>query len=140
VPIEDWISAPIASERHERLVSASPERAVQLALEMRAAGDPVVSMLVRLRGLRTGTGGTLEDFFRSNGFIELARGPREVIVGIGAPAAVNSREHITDPAEWRGWSEPGWIKAAATFEAESATRARAVGSVSTGSWSGPSPR
>lgn len=120
MPIEDWISSPIASERHDRVVRASPERAVQLALEMPAEEDPIVSTLVRLRGMRRprGDGVTLEDFFRANGFIELAREPREVIVGIGVPAKLKSTERITDPADWRGWQRPGWIKAAATFRAE----------------------
>src|SRR6266480_517887 len=122
MPIEDWISDPIASERHERVVSVGPERAVELALEMEAEGDPIVSTLVRLRGMRRGggSGGTAEDFFRANGFIELQRQPREVIVGIGAPARLQSKERIEDPAQWHTWDRPGWIKAAATFRAEPA--------------------
>jgi hypothetical protein len=123
MPIEDWISDPIASERHERVVQADPERAVELALEMPAEGDRIVATLVRLRGMRRpggGSGGTLEDFFRANGFIELERSPREIIVGIGVPAKLISSERIDDPAGWRGWNRPGWIKAAATFQAEPA--------------------
>jgi hypothetical protein len=122
VPIEDWISAPIASERHERVVQVEPERAVELALGLPADGDRIVSALVRLRRMRRsrGSAGTMEDFFRANGFIELEREPREVIVGIGAPARLQSRERIDDPDEWSGWDRPGWIKAAATFRAEPA--------------------
>lgn len=123
MPIEDWIADPIASERHERVVRVSPERAVELALEMDAEEDRVIAALVRLRGMkrnRRASGGTMRDFFRANGFLELQREPREVIVGIGAPAKIKSSERITDPAEWHGWDRPGWIKAAATFRAEPA--------------------
>jgi len=120
MPVDDWISEPIAAERHECVIETTPERAIELALEMPAAGDPIVAALVRLRGMDRGDGSqaSARDFFRSNGFIELARGPREVVLGMGAPAALRSRERIRDGSEWRDWSRPGWIKAAMNFLAE----------------------
>lgn len=123
MPIEDWIADPIALSRHERVVRVSPERAVELALEVDPEDDRVVATLIRVRGMkrnRRASGGSMEDFLRANGFLELQREPREVIVGIGAPARIRSSERITHPAEWHGWDRPGWIKAAATFRAEPA--------------------
>jgi len=117
MPVEDWISQPpVASERHEREIQATPERAIELALGMEAGGDPIVGGLFRLRGMRPG--GTLEEFFETNGFIFLKREPREVIVGIGAPAQLHSAERIRDPQDWLSWDRPGWLKAAANFAAE----------------------
>lgn len=118
--VDDWISDPIASERHERLISATPERAIELALAMPAEDDPVVSALVRLRGMRRGTDATATDFFRANGFIELSRSPREIVLGMGAPAQLRSSERIRDASQWRGWKSPGWVKAAMNFLAEPA--------------------
>jgi hypothetical protein len=122
LPIEDWISDPIASERHERVVAASPERAIELALEIPAGGDPFVGTLLRMRGMKRG--GTMEDFFEANGFVFLARRPREIVLGLGAPVWTprnrDSGERLHDAADWAGWSEPCSIKAAATFSAEPA--------------------
>jgi hypothetical protein len=120
VPLDDWISDPIASERHERVITAPPERAIELALEMPADGDPIVSALVRVRGLkrRGGSNASTTDFFRANGFIELTRSSREVVLGMGAPAQIKSSERIRNAGEWRSWSRPGWIKAAMNFLAE----------------------
>jgi hypothetical protein len=124
MPIEDWISDPIASKRHELTVQASPERALRLALEIPVDADPVIRMLIRMRGLRRGgtggSGGSMEAFFRANGFVQLQRGPREIVVGIGAPARISSDRRIASAEDWRDWDRPGWFKAAATFRAEPA--------------------
>lgn len=98
---------------------------MQLALEMPAEDDSVVGLLLRLRGMRRArAAGTLEDFFLTNGFLFLKRDPREVVVGIGTPARIHSTERIGDPSDWKGWDRPGWIKAAASFEAEPAGEGR----------------
>jgi hypothetical protein len=116
MPIEEWISDPIASERHQRFVRATPERTVELALELPAGGDGVVGALTRLRGMKSG--GTMEEFLANNGFVFLSREPREVVVGIGARADLfGDKGMLADAADWRGWNQPNSVKAAATFRA-----------------------
>lgn len=116
MPIEDWISEPIASERHQRFVGATPERAVELALELPAGGDGIVGTLTSLRGMKGG--GTMEEFLANNGFLFLSRAPREVVVGIGSRADLfGDKGMLADAADWHGWSQPNSVKAAATFRA-----------------------
>lgn len=124
MPIADWISDPIATERHERVVSATPERAVEIAMTMPADADPVIGVLLRMRGMKS-SGGTMEDFFRENGFVELKREPREVVVGIGAETRLWPKRMLEDPAGWHGWDQPGSIRAAANFMAEPEGEGRA---------------
>jgi hypothetical protein len=131
VPIADWISNPIATERHERLVPASPERAVEIALEMPTGGDRVVGTLSRLRGMKRPEG-SMEDFFKANGFVFLKREPREVVVGIGSSARLFGARLLEDPAAWHGWDQPNSIKAAANFLAEPAGEGRSR--LSTETW------
>jgi hypothetical protein len=119
VPVSDWISKPIASERHERDVPASPERAVQLALEIPAEGDPVVAALLRVRGMkRAGFSGSMGDFFRANRFLYLAMEPREFVVGLAQPANLFSGERLTDVTQWRQWKRRNGVKVAMSFSAE----------------------
>jgi hypothetical protein len=118
VPIEDWIAQPpLASERHERLIAASPERAVELALETPAGADPIVGALLRLRGLRSARG-SAESFMRANRFVTLERESREVVLGIAAPAELFPKELLQDPGGWRDWDRPNSLKAAMTWRAE----------------------
>jgi hypothetical protein len=120
MPIEDWISDPIASERHERMIPASPERAVELALELPPAPDPIVRTLLKLRGLDPGESarGVLE----SDAFVVLQREPREVVAGMGRPVWTprggDRGPTLTDPADWETWSEPHSFKAVMTFRGE----------------------
>jgi len=119
VPIEDWISDPVASERHQRVIDAPPERALVLALSMPLDANRVTWALMRLRGLPAG--GTLEDFLTGpTGFVVLHRDEHEFVAGLatkvwklrpGGPA-------LRDPVRWHEWDEPGTVKAVATLRAE----------------------
>jgi hypothetical protein len=118
VPIEDWIAQPpLAAERHERLIAASPERAVELAVDMPVGADPIVGTLLRLRGMRS-AGGSSESFMESNGFVILKREPREVVLGMAAPAELFPKGRLRDAAGWHGWDRPNSLKAAMTWRAE----------------------
>jgi hypothetical protein len=124
VPIEDWIAQPpLAAERHERLIAATPERAVELALETPAGADPLVRALLRLRGLQSARGSS-ESFMRANRFVPLQREPREVVLGIAAPAELFPKELLQDAAGWREWDRPNSLKAAMTWRAEPAGEGR----------------
>jgi hypothetical protein len=81
VPIEDWISDPVASERHQRVIDAPPDRALELALSTPLDADRVSWALMRFRGLPGE--GTLEDFLTGGtGFVVLQRDQREFVFGI----------------------------------------------------------
>jgi hypothetical protein len=95
VPIEDWIAQPpIAAERHERRIAASPERAIDLALEMRGGGPDRQDAHPRSR---------IEVARNARGVVPRERLPpslaerREFVVGIGAQAKIMSGERIADP-------------------------------------------
>ena len=72
------------SEFHAIALRLPPERAVAAALATAVAGDPVVRLLFRLRGLPPD--GTIGDAFRWMRFTELERTESEIVVGAaGAP-------------------------------------------------------
>jgi len=131
VPIEDWISEPIASEHHGRMVPTTPERAVQIAMEMPSDVDPVIGTLIRVRGMK-GMGASMEDFFLANGFVILVREPREVVVGIGSETRLRDAHLLEDASEWHDWDQPESIKAATNFRAEPAGEGRSR--VTTETW------
>ena len=64
-------------ERHEIAVAASPERAFAAGLEVRAASDPLIAGLFRLRGIRGGRL-ALGAFITALGFTEVGRTDRSV--------------------------------------------------------------
>ena len=120
MPIEDWISEPVASERHQRLIDAPPERALEVALSTPLHADRVSWGLARLRGLNPQ--GTLGDFFGGKGspFVVLHRDEREIVSGL-AGAVWRLRgggPSLTDAGQWESWSEPATVKAVGLFRAE----------------------
>ncbi len=128
MPIEDWITDPIASETHERIIDASAERAVELALEVPAAADPVIMALFKLRGLDSEKGETILDFMGENQFVFLQREPREVVIGLGAgvwtPRGGDKGPRLKSASDWETWSEPHSFKAATTLRGEPAGEGR----------------
>ena len=120
MPIEDWISEPVAIERHQRLIDAPPERALRIALETPLRADRVSFTLARLRGLNPQ--GTIGDFFagESGLFVVLHRDPTEIVAGL-AGAVWRPRgggPTLTAAEQWADWSEPGTVKAVGLFRAE----------------------
>ena len=67
------------NEIHHVDLPGPAERAVELALALPLASDPVVRRLLRLRGL--GTSGTISSALAGMRFEELARTPTEIVVG-----------------------------------------------------------
>ncbi|MSO40724.1 MAG: hypothetical protein EXQ70_02285 [Solirubrobacterales bacterium] len=81
MPIEDWISDPIASERHERPIPSPPERALEIAMSTPLRADGLSSTLMGLRGLSAD--GTIGEFFTGEGgFLLLHRDGREFVAGV----------------------------------------------------------
>ena len=120
MPIEDWISDPIASERYEQVVETSAESAIELAFQVPLGADPVVRALLRARGLNLGN--SMLDFMDANQLFFLQREPREAVIGLGRPVWTplggDSGERLTDPAAWESWNEPHSFKAVTTLSAE----------------------
>jgi hypothetical protein len=77
--LDRWLPEFDVRARHARELPVSPERALELALSCPVAPDPVVRVLLGLRGLRTR--GTIGEFFTGQGFGELERTPRTFVAG-----------------------------------------------------------
>jgi hypothetical protein len=98
-------------ERHERRLSAPPDRALAAALATPLAGDPIVRALFRLRGIRAS--GTFEDGLPFVGFEVLERAPTEIVFGMsGTPwRAKGSSARFAE-------AKPGSVRMAMDFRAE----------------------
>ena len=100
-------------EVHSIACDVEPERAVATALALPIESDPIVRVLLRLRGLRSG--GTIEEAFRRGGFQELLRREGAVVVGAsGAPWRRRPTVGRFDDAQ------PGTVRMATSFEADGA--------------------
>lgn len=100
-------------EVHEVVVTVSPEEALERALELPVASDPLVRILLRLRGIRVS--GTLAAAFGSLRFEELGRTPTEIVVGFaGKPWRPGG-----GVARFRD-AGPGMVRVATDFRAEPA--------------------
>ena len=80
MPLEDWLPDYDVRERHERRVAASPDRALELALGARAAPDPIVRLLFRLRGVPDAA--SIEELAARIGLVERERTPT-LWLGVG---------------------------------------------------------
>lgn len=126
MPIEDWISAPIAASRHVEIAPLEAEPAFRRLLAVDPAGDPVGGLLLRVRGLRFPP--TLERAFSTPPFLVLGRAETELVVGL-AGAVWRPRggaRRAADGAEWSSWDEPGTVRVAATLGAEALEPGRSL--------------
>ena len=99
-----------------------PERALELVLEMPAAPDRIVRLLIGARGM-TARDETIERFFPAHRFVILSRSSTELVAGaIGAVwRPRGGLVRLADAEAWRTMSVPGTIKAAIDFRATEAT-------------------
>ncbi|MDQ2980780.1 MAG: hypothetical protein M3R26_00435 [Actinomycetota bacterium] len=118
-------------ERHRTAVDASPADALSAARAATPAEMPLVralfllrsgpALLTRGRGLPREKGRPLLEQMVEFGFVPLAEGEDEIVVGyVGQPWKLmgGSRPNVTTPQEWSGFDEPGYVKAAMNFRAE----------------------
>jgi hypothetical protein len=88
--LDRFLPAYDVHEVHSVELPVPPERAVAAALAIRAAPDPLVALLFRLRGLPTA--GTIQDAFAAMGFEVLHRSTTEFVVGVaGSPWRARAR-------------------------------------------------
>lgn len=117
--VEVWLPQFDVREHHSVDLPVAPERALELALELPAAADWIVRLLIAGRGM-VARKEPLERFFLAHRFVELERTPTEWVVG--AVGAVwrprGGLVPLADAQAWRSSSQPGTIKAAADFRAE----------------------
>lgn len=78
-PLDRWLPEFGFSERHARGLPVSPERALEVVIAMPAAPDPVVGLLLRLRGIRART--SIEELPGVLGFEELERTSTLLVAG-----------------------------------------------------------
>jgi hypothetical protein len=109
--LDRWLPEFDVRERHARELPVSPERALELALELPAAPDLVVRALLRLRGLRRDS--RIGDFFAAQGFEPLERTATTFVVGVVAmPWRPSGRlGRFAEP-------RPGAVRIVADFRAE----------------------
>lgn len=109
--LDRWLPEFDVREQHRRELPVAPERALEIALDLPAAPDPIVRALLRLRGLRTNT--CIEEFFTRHGFEPLERTSTTFVVGV-----------VSTPWRPRGglgpFDEPraGTVRIVADFRAE----------------------
>jgi hypothetical protein len=113
--IQDWLPSFDVGERHETTIALPPEQALRRLLAVPVAPDPLIRLLMRLRGLRPD--GSIEAFMAASGFLVLERTPTTWVVGMFV-----GRSHVpvTDPASWREAASPRSLKLATDFRAEPA--------------------
>jgi hypothetical protein len=109
--LDRWLPEFDVREWHERELPVPPERALELALDLPAAPDPVVRALLRLRGLSTDA--RIEEFFTAQGFEPLERTARTFVVGV-VSTPWRPRGGLGPFAEPR----PGTVRIVADFRAE----------------------
>jgi hypothetical protein len=78
-PLDRWLPEFDVHERHVRALPVGPRRALALVLATPAAPDPIVRILLRLRGLRART--SIEELPAALGFEELERTPTSFAAG-----------------------------------------------------------
>ena len=111
--IERWLPRYHVGQRHHVDVDATPEQALNRALDAPAAPDGLIRLLFRLRGLRPG--GSIREFMAANGFTVLERTPTTYVVGL---VARRRRLPVAGPEAWRAAALPGSVKVAADFRTE----------------------
>jgi hypothetical protein len=110
-PLDRWLPEFDVREWHGRELPVAAERALELALRLPAAPDPVVRGLLLLRGLRTDA--RIEEFFTRQGFEPLERTATTFVVGV-----------VSTPWRPRGGlgpfddPRPGTVRIVADFRAE----------------------
>jgi hypothetical protein len=111
--IDQVLPAWDANEVHGVELPVPPEQALELALALPLASDPIVRTLLRMRGL--GTGGTIGSAFGGMRFEELARTPTELVVGF-AGRPWRPRGDVRPFAD----ATPGTVQVAVDLRAEPA--------------------
>jgi hypothetical protein len=115
-------------EVHRRRIAASPERALALALALRPRDVPLSATLLTLRlapaAVAAGRSPLLPrrpliELFGELGFVELARGEREIVLGAAGQfwRFREELEPIADADAFGRFREPGFAKAAINFHA-----------------------
>ncbi|UPK74453.1 hypothetical protein MU582_18750 [Nocardioidaceae bacterium SCSIO 66511] len=101
-----------------RIKSDLPADAVFRAFdELTWSEVPVFKALMSVRGLARGRGGDarIYDWFKSAGFVELARSDSELVVGAIEPVTKRRITTPTNPAEFAAFSDPGYVKIGFSF-------------------------
>jgi len=105
-------------ERHATYLAVPAEDALRLALTMPVAVDPLVRLLLVLRGMDAS--GSLEQFFQRHGFLLLHKTATAYTVGLPVMLARRPLAGLPDAGDWNGWAPPGGLKIATTFLAQPA--------------------
>ena len=99
-------------ERHSLRVAATPERALAAAREARLDELAVVSLLLRLRGLRAAPAGPVWDALAAEGFTPSGV---DTLVLVGRPWQRRGDTRAVD--DFVAFAEPGWAKMAIDLRA-----------------------
>lgn len=110
--VHDALAVYHHHERHTIRVSATPERALAAAREARVEDVPLVSLLLKLRGLGAASRGPLWDALLAQGFQALGE---DTLVLVGKPWTAGAGLRRVD--DFVAFAEPGYAKIAMDLRA-----------------------
>jgi hypothetical protein len=113
-PLDRWLESFRIRTRHEAPVAGPPEAALQCLLTLPVAPDPVVRLLLALRGLSRE--GPIVQALTTGGFQLLEQSSLRCVVGV----VVRSGRLRVATGAWPRTTEPGMLRIAAAFWAEPA--------------------
>jgi hypothetical protein len=138
--LDTWLPDPALRVAHRRASSAPPERVWEAARAVRLSDTRMLGRLIRWRIPGTPADVTFDELFRSPPFIVLAdEDGRRLVSGLVGRIWTLRRDYpqLTDPGQFRDWSEPGtarvlfanWVEPSADGGAAvaSETRVAAIG-------------
>jgi hypothetical protein len=110
-------------EVHSTTVAAPPETVMRAVRELTAREAPLFVLLMALRSgpraRRLSTRARVLDQFQRAGFVVLREAPDELVFGAaGRFWRAGGDLRLLDPAEFEGFAEPGYAKAAVDFRVE----------------------
>jgi hypothetical protein len=126
--LDQWLARPTIRIAHSRDIAADPDALWAAASAVRLSDAGMLGRLVRWRIPGLDAAMTFERLFRDAPFIALDSGPRSLVAGLVGRIWTLRRDYpaLSDPDEFRSWSEPGtarvlfanWVEGNARLSSE----------------------
>jgi hypothetical protein len=129
VPLDEFLPDYDVNEVHSTRVAAPPDAVMAALRSLTASEVPLLVGLMAVRSLpallrgrrRRRPSGTILEGFVRGGFVALAERPHELVVGaVGRFWLASAEVRHVSAADFAGFSEPGYAKAAFNMQAEAA--------------------
>jgi hypothetical protein len=124
--LDDFLPSYDLNEVHSISTSAAPAAVMEAIRDLTPGEVPVLVALMAIRSVpallqrrRLPVRGPLLDGFRRSGFAQLHEAPDELVLGgVGRFWQPSGGLRRIEAAEFAGFAEPGWAKAAFNFQIE----------------------